>query len=532
MSSLDKLIRFDRQGELGPSLSLIACANTYTPKQLTVVIQILQENAERIAHRSLRGRKEFIRSVQTANPPMTAVQIIGTRFFQGLQASEPLPPTYPRIKQFIVPNTLAMTSNFIPQFKELLEQHKTKEALTEWVAKVLSAYLTEEQVYHECRYQEFVKERPEIRTKRMECGQIIYAAAQEKKLSKQGFDAVMWGLKHRTEYETCMSLADWYCEIERQAGSQEAYQKIILHIENYLALFSLAGRDADWFGPHICDMLEKIFGEKFFPKEEAPLFLPTGLLGPAGMFLSLFHQANSLSSAQLTQAAKKLKRTYTVMTGKEIYGRKLFCQMFEVARQEGREVSWKDMLSSQMFTAMQPGAVNLGLHELTERYLVPYSLYKVSRHTQDLVREEHFHDHQFRNALAGMIESFMSSEDLRCEGRSIKVLGMVENEFYHQRVQLESMLYQAAWEGRLGESDLDLIIRSLQGDGDAADNLGALLQANASMAQDKKTFLAEVVAQYKALYSIPLFFGLRARTARLLNIYFRETFFPGSPVIS
>ncbi len=529
MSSLDKLIRFDRQGELGPSLSLIACANTYTPKQLNVVIQILQENAERIAHRSLRGRKEFIRSVQTANPPMTAVQIIGTRFFQGLQASEPLPPTYPRIKQFIVPTTLAMTSNFIPQFKELLEQHETKEALTEWVARVLSAYLTEEQVYHECRYQELVKELPEIRKKRMDCGQIIYAAAQEKKLSKQGFDAVMWGLKHRTEYETCMALADWYCEIERQAGSKEAYQEIILHIENYLALFSLAGGDADWFGTHICDMLEKIFGEKFFPKEEAPLFLPTGLLGPAGMFLSLLHQANGISSAQLTQAAKKLKRTYTVMTGKEIHGRKLFCQMFEVARQEDREVSWEEILSSKMIIEMQPKKVDPVLRWLTKGHLVPYSLRKVSNHGQFFVGDGHFRSAPFRHALAGMMESFMDPEDLKCDGQSIEAL----MDYVHdERAQLESTLYQAAWEGRIDESDLDLIIRSLQGKEDATDHLKGLLGEVGNMAQDKKDFLMEVVAEYDRLAADSLVMGSKDHIVRGLNIYFRETFFPGSPVIS
>src|ERR1700733_9864987 len=97
MAWLEKTVPYDRNGVVGPALSLICFSQNLKIHCLFFVVKLLQENSERLVKRSIHGRKNFIHAIEKANQnkeSLSVKQILNSKLFQELQSSTPDPSSH------------------------------------------------------------------------------------------------------------------------------------------------------------------------------------------------------------------------------------------------------------------------------------------------------------------------------------------------------------------------------------------------------------------------------------------------------
>jgi hypothetical protein len=413
-SAIDQVTGFDRNGLVGPTLSFLCQAQKYPPEHLALGIKIIQENAEKLAQTYVLGRKELIRLIQKAEEnqqQLTIEQLMATRFFQDLQVAEPYPKTYEAVKEYIAPAIFENAANYLPEYKDFFGSEENKNVLIPWLAGLLSLYITKEEIENECKYQEFVKVRPNIKNGRIQVGEQIYATAQAKNMSEKGFEVFLTVLK--SSFDNNIDIKQYENPSEKTLAlftnleKNDKPREICKNIYNYLAFFDSAGRDKTWLGPYVTHMLERTFREKFYPKSDADKLIPIDPRGGTGAVLALMFRANHYTAEELSRVAKAAKRNYTFISRQEVHGRKAFCHMFELAREEKRTVSIQEILASQLFQEMRPEKFDSQSHELASLYLAP-SCIETAKHYMPEIASREFSKEEMElicDRLASVLES-------------------------------------------------------------------------------------------------------------------------------
>lgn len=527
-TTLERLIPLDSAGIMGPALALTCLSKSYSSRQLELVIKILQENFTRLTkNHDLKGRKEFIGLVEREETP-SVQQIVQSKLFKNMQAREPLPSHYQAIEERIGPSTISSFQAMHPAFAPTLNNQD----MVVWIARTLANYMTPKQVEDECKCQDLFIKRTDIKQNRMAAGREIYSAAKSKNLTKNDFILFIECLKkscaEKTDPEWYRSAEALSCELLAKAHNAK---EVCCHVYNYLTLFASAGEDAEWFGPYICNNLNTIFKDKLFPDTNASDLMPIDPRSGTGAVLALFFRGNSYTPDQLKTVAQAAKRNYTFLSGKEVHGRKAFCDLFDRAKAESRTVSIQEIISSQMFKEMQPEEKDAGSHELAVKYLVPAYLKGIPRYMPEVNLQEISEKdmQEMTECIALLLESFMTKKDIVNECKLKEFLSQ-HPEMERARADHGKKIYDAAANGDLTEASFNAVVNTLGAAlstnslGSASDELPeGLSDSDAKMAKD---FVSAYASLFEAAGPENKWVG--EHLLKMLSNYFRLIFFQGS----
>jgi hypothetical protein len=236
------LVTFDQKGVFGPAMALVFNSQYYNEQGLSRITTLLKENFFNLAHRKPHGRKAFCAFV-IGKTFVTPIDVISTSFFQNMQKSEPS-PHYEKVLALIVPNMLKTAQEQI-QVK-IDPEHVQK--LSEWTARVVQSYMTEQQIEQHIQLQSTISEK--IMEKRKKIGGQLYALATCGKL---------------TETDLNFLLEISKVALERLSNTDHVSSTLNV-TGKYLSFFALNEQDPRVLGNDVLSMLSSVFREKMFPK--------------------------------------------------------------------------------------------------------------------------------------------------------------------------------------------------------------------------------------------------------------------------
>lgn len=246
---MSSLVAFDQQGPFGPAMTLIYNSQYYNGQGVLDLANLLKVNFMKLAHVKPKGKLEFCMFVvkrNQSNTPITPAEIIGTKFFQNMQKSEPSPIYHEKVLGIIVPRMLKTAQDQFPNSKE---EGADSSPVKEWIARFVESYMTEEQIKKHCELQVTISEK--IMEERKSIGMDIYKLATAKNLTESDLDALLDVSRVALDK---LQKADHYASTLNLTG-------------RYLALFSMNAENPTALGEDVLGLLSKAFREKMFPKK-------------------------------------------------------------------------------------------------------------------------------------------------------------------------------------------------------------------------------------------------------------------------
>lgn len=242
------VVSFDRKGVFGPAMTLIYSAESYNPKGVLELTELLKKNFMILTQLKPKGKKEFCAFIEEKNKtlsPITPTEVVSTKFFQNMQKkSAPSSLYHEKVLGLIVPQ---MMKTVREQFSQANNEEESQKVY-EWTAGFVETYMTEEQIKNQCQ---LIQEDPEnrIMEERKAIGVELYNAA--KVIKEQDLDILL---------DICNVALD-----RIKAAPNPA---ITLHFAGrYLTLFAMK-ENPKALGDQVLNSLTTIFRSKWFPKKE------------------------------------------------------------------------------------------------------------------------------------------------------------------------------------------------------------------------------------------------------------------------
>lgn len=242
---MTSLVSFDSKGPFGPAMTLIFNTNYYTADGILEIANLLKANFKKLTGTKVKGKKEFCAAIISA-PMITPTGIMSTRFFQNMQNRDS--PHHELVLKGIVPLMLKSAKEYIPASAELEEAEAAE--FSEWTAKFLESYMTEEQIVKHAALQSTMSS--QIIEERKRLGQELYGAAIGKTFTDPDLD--------RMVHIARSALAE--------AATAEHMSSTLHFTGKYLTLFAMNQEDPAALGTDILGLLSTVFRDKMFPKTE------------------------------------------------------------------------------------------------------------------------------------------------------------------------------------------------------------------------------------------------------------------------
>ena len=259
------LIRHDKQGVIGPINTLLTVYQHLNVDALTQLVDIIEINRLKLATGPwpIVGKRELVDLLLT-KPTVGA--ILASEFFQSLLSRKKMDDDiHTIIMDAIIPN--------IVKVYEL--DHLDKQAITEWLAKLLQSYLTDEQIL-QIEKNNKDPNNEKIMEFRKEIGTAMYSDCSSGKIPKED---IVWMLqlfdmdKYNNDKKLLQSIATYVCDYQKHYSNMELMKlgeidieniigkPICRHLGNYLMMFSMAENPAN-----LMDEVKSLITTAFIPK--------------------------------------------------------------------------------------------------------------------------------------------------------------------------------------------------------------------------------------------------------------------------
>lgn len=243
---MSQLVKFDQKGAFGPAMTLMFNAGYYSPKAIENLAELLKSNYTHMSHHKPKGKKEFCAFLNKKNleqTPATPTEIVGTRFFQEMQARTSTHQSHELAMNFVVPCMLKTVKEQFP------EADTNASAIKEWTARFIESILTQEQIQKHSQFQENASST--IMEKRKKIGTELSETANQSKLTTKDLDAII---------TVCRSALKLLPELDHPEIALKFSAK-------YLALFSMNKENPASIAEDVLNLLNTAFRKKLDAKE-------------------------------------------------------------------------------------------------------------------------------------------------------------------------------------------------------------------------------------------------------------------------
>ncbi len=250
MNMLSGLVPFDQMGVFGPAMTLLYNSSKLNDVGLSEVAESLKKNFKKLARFSPKGKKEFCRVVRARsheNNPLSPTEIIATRFFQNMRKEGVSEEVQQLAKNLIVPIWFKAhpVSSLFPISSE---QSEDSEKIHEWLGRLVTCYMSEEQMNSLLAQQKQPEGEEKCFQKRTKIGSELYKSMMQKEFTRKDFTVFKQVIKQALEE---LANTDHPSQVLRITGK-------------YLSLFSLKQEDPKSFGDEIMNKMD-LLKNKAFP---------------------------------------------------------------------------------------------------------------------------------------------------------------------------------------------------------------------------------------------------------------------------
>lgn len=243
------IVAFDQKGVFGPALTLIYRADSYSEKGLSEIAKLLQKNFATLTNEKPKGRKEFCAFVSEkikSNQVVTAVDIIGTQFFQNMINQNVSAEDHAKVLQVLIPR---MMSSVVCYFPEVQEETDLNKQIYQWFAQFVERYISPERLAKSCEAISSVDQN--LSEERAKIGKELYETT-----TTQDFD------------EKDLNGLVKVCQDSLKSTTELTHPNTVLNFTaKYLGLFAKDGNPLQ-YGDEVLTMINTLFRQKFFNKED------------------------------------------------------------------------------------------------------------------------------------------------------------------------------------------------------------------------------------------------------------------------
>ena len=327
--SVESLIKFDREGSLGP-VTAILFGDEKVKENIQAVAKLLQSNFEKKTKRKVKGKKELCELIK-ANDSKS--KIVASHFFQNLiQDVSQNDSLDQEMMTYMIPDTVTEIKKY---YKNVAVPEDIPEDIKDFYVKLMRSYLKENLILEHIDNR---KENPDLQPIRVEIGKQLANAIEEKKLSQKDFDIftsecerivkewvgenlfngdlyIIGITMERIKILKNMELSNLKikAEIDDLKEKCENVDITSLFIGKYLALFAQA-KDPQKYANEILKLLTGLCRKKYFPNETLKTKEPTVKVSPEAAAIdhidnetdnSNFHLLRTEMDTELLEAAIK-----------------------------------------------------------------------------------------------------------------------------------------------------------------------------------------------------------------------------------